>query len=218
MDSGQEVMQKLIARGLSPVQAAALAGHMAQESGYNPNAYNPKEGAFGGVQWRLDRRDNLNKFASDRGAKPGDMDTQLDFILHEMAGPEAKAGSAFLAGKDLPTVHAALKRYIRYGDNSDAARLGEANRLLGGGAAQSVMGMSAAPPAAPAAVPFGLTATEAAPAAVNPQIAAAIQAIPKQAMQEEEPMEVAPLQMARPLGLARVRELLAAMNRQGGAA
>src|SRR5687768_6365500 len=98
-DTSRDVMQRLISRGLSPVHAAVLVGHGIQESSLNPSAFNPNENAFGMMQWRLDRQDNLRKFAAERGTRPDDRETQLDFILHEMAGPEKKAGSAFLASK-----------------------------------------------------------------------------------------------------------------------
>lgn len=211
MASGPEVMQMLMQRGLSPQQAAILAGHMAQESGFNPSALNQREGAYGLIQHRLDRRDNLNKFAAERGVPPSDVPAQLDFILSEMRGSEAKRGGAdFLGGGDLPTLHAALKRYIRYGDNSDAARMANAQALLGG------RGVGAAPPAA---APFGMAA--AAPAGqVAPQAAAApdpsaLMNILRSNLQDapqEEPAQFAPVQMARPLGLAAARRLLASLK------
>lgn len=127
---GPSIVQGLIARGYSPVHAVALAGHALQESGGNPAAFNPKEDAHGILQWRGDRWAGLQALAKTRGTAPDDPQVQLDFITHEMAGPEAKAGSLFRATTDLPTASAVLKKYIRFGDNSDATRLNNARGLL----------------------------------------------------------------------------------------
>lgn len=209
MPTGQEVMQLLMARGLDPVHAAALTGHMVQESGLNPEAYNEKEGAYGLLQHRLDRLDALRKFASDRGAPTSDIGTQLDFALKEMSTTEKKAGDAFFAGKDLPSAHAALKRFIRYGDNSDAPRLGKAQELLGGG--------GSAMPGTPVPLAFAPPAPE--PDDAQPQTSPVIAAIHQQLTDpEQEPLTAMEIHMARPIGLARVRELLAAMHRRGPAA
>ncbi len=211
--TARAVMEKLVARGLSPVQAAALVGHDMQESSLNPNAFNPKEGAFGIGQWRLDRLDNLKRFANDRGVPHNALDTQLDFTLHEMRGPEAKAGNAFFAASDLPSAHAALKRYIRYGDDSDATRMAHASRLLG------IAPPAAAPTqnAAAATVPFGMAAP-AAPEAQQSQAAglqAFAQALQRNTQDQDEPFQMLEIPHARPVGLSRVKELLAAMKRMG---
>jgi hypothetical protein len=118
-------------RGFSPIQAAALAGNMQQESEFNSSAPNPGEGAFGLLQWRLDRLQNLNAFAAKRGTSISDINTQLDFIKWEMAGPEAAHGQAFMNAKTIDEANAALKGYIRYGDNSEGTRLKNADVFAG---------------------------------------------------------------------------------------
>lgn len=130
-DRGTAVFQGLIDRGYSPVHAAALAGHVLQESGGRADALNPKEGANGLIQWRLDRWQALQDFAKSRGTSPTDRDTQLDFIGHEMNGTERRAGTAFRAATDLPSASAALKQYIRFGDDSAGTRLTNASKFLG---------------------------------------------------------------------------------------
>lgn len=112
-----------VKRGFTPPQAAALAGHMQRESDGNPVAWNAKEGAGGLLQWRLDRLTGLENYAQTTGRNPADPETQLDFVVHEMKGPEAKSAAAFLGASDVQSASAALKQYIRYGDNSDDTRL-----------------------------------------------------------------------------------------------
>lgn len=148
-DPGSSVFNGLIQRGYSPVQAAALAGHAVQESGGNPGAVNPKEDAHGLLQWRLDRWQNLQNFAKERGVDPSDPNLQLDFIGKEMAGPEARAGAKFTAAPDLPSASAALKSYIRFGDNSAPTRLANAQGILSGRAGMLTPSAGATPSAAP---------------------------------------------------------------------
>lgn len=145
MPTSSAVFSGLISRGFSPSQAAALAGNIQQESNFNPAALNKDEGAFGLLQWRLDRRKALEDFAARRGTGPADLGTQLDFIRQEMGGPEAKSAAPFLASDSLPAANAALRKYIRYGDDSETTRLGYARKFLkesdmGGGLFGDVLG------------------------------------------------------------------------------
>lgn len=160
----QDAFGYLTDQGYAPHHAAALVGNMMQESSMNPNALNQGEGAYGLMQWRLDRRQGLEDFARAQGAAPNDPTTQLNYIRQEMGGPESKAGNAFLAAPDVASANAALKGYIRYGDDSQATRLSNANAVLGGaalpGAAAGPAGGAPTAPAgilgaAPAAVPAG---------------------------------------------------------------
>lgn len=84
--NNEAVYQGLINRGFNPAAAAGVAANAGAESSFNPTAFNgddrgaPSEGLF---QWRAGRRDNLHAFAGDRSVS--DLDTQLDFLVHEMA-------------------------------------------------------------------------------------------------------------------------------------
>lgn len=128
--NGSEIMQGLISRGYTPYHAAALAGHILQESGGNASALNKGEGANGLVQWRLSRWDDLQNYAKERGSSPSDPDTQLDFIGHEMANKEKRSSEAFRNSKDIASASAALKPFIRFGDDSAGARLNNSVGLL----------------------------------------------------------------------------------------
>lgn len=179
---------------------------MLQESGGDPSNVNPKEDAHGLLQWRLDRWTALQDFAKARGKSPTDPDAQLDFIGHELSGREARPGKSFLGASDLPSASAALRGYIRFGDNSDAARLRNAEGLVGdrGGRAGQPLSANAATAAAPVE-----------PAAQQDTgLAAALQAIPKQvAASTPEPMQLQPfsVQPVMTPAIARARQLAAAM-------
>lgn len=171
---GLEIVRGLIARGYSPHQAAALAGHMLQESGGNPSNVNPSEGAHGLMQWRLDRWDNLQNFAKSQGKSPNDPNVQLDFVRNELEGPEKKAGAGFLAAPDVASASAALKPYIRFGDNSAGTRLANAqglfSQLQGGG---PVGALASGPASGGAAVEVGGTPAAAPPPDAGGMVTAA---------------------------------------------
>lgn len=130
-DAGKQVYDGFVQRGFTPVQAAVLTGNFQQESGFNPNAWNAKERAGGGLQWRLDRLTGLVNYAKATSRDANDLNTQQDFVVHEMKGPEAKSAAAFLKAGDLQTANAALKKYVRYGDNSEGTRLQYASAYAG---------------------------------------------------------------------------------------
>lgn len=229
--NGLDVVRGLIARGYSPHAAAALAGHMGQESGFNPAAVNEKEGANGLLQWRLDRWQNLQDFAKAQGKSPTDPEVQLDFVGKELAGPEKKAGAGFLAAPDVASASAALKPYIRFGDDSAGTRLNNATSLfaqMNGGPVGALAGgpapvdptnpadptqtAAAAPPLslAPGAAPVGALGSIG--AALNPAAA------PGQAQQQPQGPSFLPeqqLQMARP-NVGQAQQIAAAIAKQYG--
>lgn len=96
----QEILQGLVARGVSPVAAQGIVSRMRAESGLNPgiNERSPvvpgSRGGFGLNQWTGPRRVQLEQFAADRGMAPSDLGTQLDFTVWELNNTERKAGDA----------------------------------------------------------------------------------------------------------------------------
>jgi hypothetical protein len=153
--TGQYFYDGYLKRGFSPVQSAVLTGNVKQESGFNPTAYNPNEDAAGALQWRLDRLAGLAQYASATKRSPSDPDVQMDWTVKEMQGPEAKNAAAFLSSNDPQAANTALKKFIRYGDNSQGARLQNAMAFLpgatngsGGGSAAPAPSGANPPPAA----------------------------------------------------------------------
>lgn len=102
----QKVIKGLLKRGISPGNTIALAANIHQETGgtFDPGIkqgyskqkdvkwFKPSKGGRGTglVQWD-DRRFALRDFAKKRSKPWSDMDTQLDFIIHELEGKEKKA-------------------------------------------------------------------------------------------------------------------------------
>lgn len=183
--SGLDLVQGFIARGYSPHQAAALAGHALQESGGNPNDVNQGEGAHGLLQWRLDRWQGLQDFAKSQGKSPNDPNVQMDFVGKEMAGPESKSSQGFLNSGNVTDASAALKPYIRFGDNSGPTRTSNAVGLLAQYQNGGKMPQDTTDPADPTATaapstdpaPVSLTAPVGALADASPSTASTLQSL-----------------------------------------
>ncbi|MGJ4997313.1 phage tail tip lysozyme [Bradyrhizobium sp. HKCCYLS3077] len=131
--NGDEIYHGLLDRGYSPARAAALTGNILQESGGDPTRLNRKEGAQGLLQWRLDRLQGLRDYAASRGASANDPNVQLDYIGIEMGGKEKRSSAGFQAAGDVASANAALRPYIRYGDDSQGRRLAYAQGFLNDG-------------------------------------------------------------------------------------
>jgi co-chaperonin GroES (HSP10) len=118
--------------GLSPIAAAAVAGHGMQESGFNLDAVGDAGTAYGAFQWRGDRLINLKRFAQSRGSDWKNLDAQLDFAVHEMATSETTAGEALRNATNIEEAVAAFMHFERpQGYTRDNPRGGHAfaNRL-----------------------------------------------------------------------------------------
>lgn len=90
MQTAQYVYNRLVQQGIHPTYAAATVGHLVEETGwFAPDVIAGKRRGDQGTaaylaQWRGDRLRNLERFARQRG-RPIDLDTQIDFLVHEGA-------------------------------------------------------------------------------------------------------------------------------------
>lgn len=132
------IREGLIGRGLPEHVADAFILNFQDESGLNPgiNEIEPlvegSRGGFGLSQWTGPRRKALEQFAVQRGAGVDDLDTQLDFLMYELQGPEAAAAQDILSAPDTGTAAAAIvNKFLRPAEEHRARR--EA-RYLGGAA------------------------------------------------------------------------------------
>ena len=137
------LMARLMRNGLSRAQAAAMVGNLRRESSLISNNVNAGEGAYGLMQWRGDRFQALQDFASKQNKPWTDPDVQADFAVHEMrSGNEQKAGAAFLGATDVAGANQAMKGVIRYADRpGETEKRGElAQRVLAQQALSSTSG------------------------------------------------------------------------------
>ena len=86
------IFNRLVKGGLTPIAAAGIVSNIGVETGYtyDPNTHQMKGGPGRGlVQWEKGGRFdtdpiNLSSFAGKKGKAWNDLNTQIDFILHEL--------------------------------------------------------------------------------------------------------------------------------------
>lgn len=110
------IRQGLLSRGLPAHIAEGFVMNIADESGFNPaiNEISPtvsgSRGGFGLYQLTGPRRVAFERFAADRGVSASDPNAQLDFLMTELQGPEARAARSIFSAQDAPTAAAAIAR------------------------------------------------------------------------------------------------------------
>lgn len=131
-----EIRSGLIKRGLPEHIADGFMMNFQDESGLDPgiNEASPlvpgSRGGFGLSQWTGPRRRALEAFAADRGAPVADVNTQLDFLMSELRGPESAAAREIFGSKTSGEAAAAIvNKFLRPAEEHRASR--EA-RYLGG--------------------------------------------------------------------------------------
>jgi hypothetical protein len=128
-----DVVQYFMDKGYKPHQAAAIAGNLTQESSLNPEAINPKSGAFGLGQFLGPRKKALYDYAERQGSYASDPGTQLDFIDHELNTTERKAKGKLMAATNLAdATNAFSNHYERAGaaEKNNAKRVSFAENAL----------------------------------------------------------------------------------------
>lgn len=108
------VYGKLLEMGYEPHIAAGLVGNGMVESGpaMHPGAIGDNGNAFGVWQWNGPRRDAYLEFAHKKGAAPEDIDTQIEFLDHELKGPEAAAWERIKTAKTPEEAAAAVSQFF----------------------------------------------------------------------------------------------------------
>lgn len=148
----QQVYQRFLAGGLSPVMAFGLLGNIGMESSFNTSARNAGDGrdgsdSIGLAQWNGPRAAALKQFAQARGRDWRDVETQADFVVHELRTTERRAFNALSTATTAEEAGRAAIGYFRPagfswanpdGAHNSGKRIDSARVLaqtLGGGAA-----------------------------------------------------------------------------------
>jgi len=87
----QYLLDGLIKRGARPVEAAAIVGNGAQESGFDTEAIGDGGQAFGLWQHNGPRKNAMLNAAKSAGRNIADPDFQMDYVWHELNTSENKA-------------------------------------------------------------------------------------------------------------------------------
>lgn len=134
----QEILAGLVARGLPLHIAQGIVANMKAESNLQPgiNEIAPvvpgSRGGFGLNQWTGPRRVAYERFAAERGAPVDDLQTQLDFTMYELQGPELAAYEALQGAQDpLEAARIYSEQFLRPGIPNMDKRLGYAAEIAG---------------------------------------------------------------------------------------
>jgi hypothetical protein len=147
------VKMGLTERGLPEHVADGFVMNARDESGLSTdiNEIAPlvpgSRGGYGLMQWTGPRRVALEQAAAERGVAPSDLNLQLDTIVSELQGPEARAGQAILSTKDAPSAATAIVNdFLRPAPEHRARRAAAygGQPSQGGGATPSVQAIAAA--------------------------------------------------------------------------
>lgn len=126
-DNVEKTLKFLTSKGLTLLQAAAIAGNLQQESTFNPTIEN-EIGAYGIAQWLDGRKANLQKKTNyDK------IETQLEFLWEELNGPES-ASLTKLQGYSRSNVGELAvifgESFERYGPDEEGSRAKYAEEIL----------------------------------------------------------------------------------------
>lgn len=121
--------RRLMDRGMPQHVAQGFVMNFQDESGLRTdiNEIEPvvpgSRGGYGLAQWTGPRRVALERFAEGRGKDPSDMETQLDFLMTELRGPESRAAKAIYA-TDTPgeAATAVMNQFLRPAQKHRGAR------------------------------------------------------------------------------------------------
>lgn len=155
-------------RGWAPVQSAALASTIANESRGDTAARNPRDGrdgsdSIGAMQWNGSRAVALQRFAAARGRDWRDRQTQLEFVDAELRGQvagsdESRWGNLLARAGDPHAATRAATSYVRPrgwtaanpdGGHNFARRLAMTQAIHDRFGAAAVPGSTAVPAPAP---------------------------------------------------------------------
>lgn len=134
----QEIIAGLVARGMSLPVAQGVVANMKAESNLQPgiNEISPvvpgSRGGFGLNQWTGPRRVAYEQFAAERGKPLDDLQTQLDFTMFELQGPERAAYAALQGVQDpLEAARIYSEQFLRPGIPNMDKRLAYAADIAG---------------------------------------------------------------------------------------
>ncbi|MGM5019201.1 phage tail tip lysozyme [Tardiphaga sp. 367_B4_N1_1] len=116
--------------GLAPHQAAGLVGNLVNESGQNLPAWGPTGDngtAWGTAQWRGPRLAALKNMFPDNYQSP---EAQMQFMRHEMMGPENKAYRALMAATTPEEAATAVNQHYERSADTTGNREKAARQLM----------------------------------------------------------------------------------------
>jgi len=127
---GKKIIDFFVSKGLTPEQAAGIAGNLYIESGFNTTILGDGGMSYGLAQWHKERRTNLFNWAKSKNLDPKDFITQLKFLWKELNTTELSSLNK-LRQTDSPSSAAAsfAKNFERPASKDYSARSGAAENI-----------------------------------------------------------------------------------------
>ena len=94
--NAEKIFNFFTANGFTPEQTCGFIGNFSIESNLDPTIPNPNDKgklAFGLAQWRGDRLEGLEYYAKEIGSSKDELETQLQWTIHELRNKERSAGA-----------------------------------------------------------------------------------------------------------------------------
>jgi hypothetical protein len=106
-------------KGLAPFVIAGAMGNMQVESGFDPLASNPNEGAIGICQWEKGRRTLLQTYASIHNLTETDIAAQLGYMWQELNSSHPVLPAMAASGSASAAANIWNRQYENSGDYSN---------------------------------------------------------------------------------------------------
>lgn len=116
------VREGLIKRGMQPHAADGFVMNFQDESGFNTSVLGDNGAAYGLAQWNGPRQRALRDFAAEKGMDVSNADLQMDYLMHELQGPESKAWGKIQGANTPGAAAAAVLNYFERPAESHRAR------------------------------------------------------------------------------------------------
>jgi murein DD-endopeptidase MepM/ murein hydrolase activator NlpD len=113
-------------KGLTTSQASGIAGNLAIESQFDPNAVGDNGTSYGLAQWHAGRWDALKDWSRKNGRNPATIDAQLEYLWHELENKEHAALDQLKTKNDPQKAAWAFAKYFERPSQISAKRLSNA--------------------------------------------------------------------------------------------
>ena len=125
--NAERIFRFLVNNGFTSQQAAGWVGNFAVEVGVSldPDTLNPNDNgkpSYGLAQWRDTRYDDLRTYASYTRSNYRTMETQLGFLLQELASTERSAASRIRSTRTVEDAARAVDIYFERSDGTARER------------------------------------------------------------------------------------------------
>jgi hypothetical protein len=115
-------------KGLTTSQASGIAGNIAVESQFNPNAVGDSGSSYGLAQWHADRQNSLNRWANKNNLDPKSIEGQLEYLWWELKNTESSAYAKLIQQNNPVDAAKTFAKYFERPKEISASRMENAEK------------------------------------------------------------------------------------------